>query len=68
MNHDPEPDLATACFSDGTLTVRLSFPAQDASAWRSATPGAILGHLGLEVLIEPVADEPNGMDAAREEA
>ncbi|MFA5943682.1 MAG: hypothetical protein WC876_04355 [Candidatus Thermoplasmatota archaeon] len=67
MNDAPKPETATAMFSDGCLTVRLSFPAQDAGAWRTATPGAILGHLGLAVLTEPVAAEPNGTDAAREE-
>ena len=67
MNHAPKPDTATARFSDGALIVCLSFPAEEASAWRSATPGAILGHLGLAVLTDPVGAEPNGTDAARDE-
>ena len=66
MNHT-QPDTATATFTDGSLTVRISFPAQDATHWRTATRGAILGHLGLAILVEPLADAPNGMDAAREE-
>lgn len=67
MNDNPKPDTATACFSDGSITVRLSFPSQDAALWRSATSGAILGHLGLAVFTEPVATIPNGTDAARRE-
>ncbi len=67
MNHIPKPDTATATFIDGSTTIRISFPADDVGAWRSATPGAILGHLGLSLLIEPLADQPNGTDAAREE-
>lgn len=47
MNHRPKPDTATATFVDGDLTVRLSFPVEDAAAWRTATAEAILGHLGL---------------------
>ena len=63
----PHPDIATATFLDGPLTIRLSFPAQEASHWRSATPGQILGHLGLAVLGDPVPFQPNGTDAARQE-
>jgi hypothetical protein len=42
-----KPETAFATFVDGDLAVRLSFPAQDAALWRSATPKAILAHLGL---------------------
>lgn len=67
--HDlPHSDTATATFKAGPLTIRLSFPIQDAGRWRSATPGQILGHLGLAVLSDPVAFQPNGTDAARQEA
>ena len=65
MNHAPKPETATATFLDGSLTVRLTFPAQDAPAWRRATTGAILEHLGLAILNEPVPQQANGTDAAR---
>ncbi|MEK6975667.1 MAG: hypothetical protein AABY18_04910 [Candidatus Thermoplasmatota archaeon] len=45
--------------------MRLSFPPEDAPSWRSATAKAILGHLGLAVLVNPVEWRPNGTDAAR---
>jgi hypothetical protein len=65
MNHAPKPDTATATFLDGTLTIRLSFPAADVAAWRSATPAAILAHLGLAVAVD-VVEEPVGQADAVE--
>lgn len=67
MHQPPDPQTATATFLDGSLTVRLSFPAKDAASWRSATPGAILGHLGLAVMTDPIVYQANGTDAARRE-
>lgn len=65
--HDPKPDTAYATFMDGSMAVRLSFPAEQAAAWRSATMSAIVGHLGFAVFLPPVAARPNGTDAARSE-
>ena len=47
MSPQTKPPTATARFVDGDLTVLLSFPAEDAALWRSATAEAILDHLGI---------------------
>lgn len=65
MNHEPKPEPGHATFTDGATAVRLSFPAEDAPAWRSATAKAIVGHLGFAILTSPVPLKPNGTDAAR---
>lgn len=52
MHRSPKPDTATATFVDGPLTVRLSFPAEDAALWRRATQAEILAHLGLAEPLE----------------
>jgi hypothetical protein len=63
MNHTHKPETATASFLDGSFTVRLTFPAQDAASWRAATPSEILAHLGLGDA-EPA---PAGQHLAEEE-
>ena len=68
MHHDPKPDTAYATFMDGSVAVRLSFPADEAASWRSATVSAIVGRLGLAVFLDPVVSRPNGTDAARTDA
>lgn len=65
MDYEPRAEAGHATFTDGETTVRLSFPGQDAAAWRSASGTAILGHLGFAVLTAPLAFQPNGTDAAR---
>jgi hypothetical protein len=65
MDYEPRPAPAHATFTDGKTTVRLSFPAEEAPSWRTATAKAILGQLGFEVLTAPLAFQPNGTEAAR---
>jgi hypothetical protein len=67
MDHIDKPEPGHATFSDGSTAVRLSFPAEDAPAWRSATAKAIVGHLGFAIRTAPVEWRPNGTDAARYE-
>ena len=65
MNHAPKPDAGHATFTDGDLAVRLSFPPEQARAWRAATVDAIVDHLGFAVRTDAVKPRPNGTDAAR---
>ena len=53
MNHNPKPDTATATFTDGSVKVRLSVPADDAAKWRTATAEQILRHLGVPIQTAP---------------
>ncbi|MEA3136984.1 MAG: hypothetical protein QOJ26_1173 [Thermoplasmata archaeon] len=64
MNHNPKPETANATFVDGDLTIRLTFPAEDAALWRSATAAAILGHLGLGERPDLPAAAPAAPDEA----
>jgi hypothetical protein len=67
MDHTAKPEPGHATFTDGSTAVRLSFPAEDAPSWRSATAKAIVGHLHLAILTGPVVAKPNGIEAARME-
>jgi hypothetical protein len=65
LDQPPKPGTATAAFLDGDLTVRLTFPAQDAAQWRSANAAAILAHLGLA---DPEPFEPAPCERHRTES